>query len=110
MANGWRQGPAVNEARTPHTHEYQWAFLAIKAPETATLMESYLTDEHFGQLAAIVLASQWSDVNEPKSDQRFRGGVDFSRVAERRAARAANPTDSSAEAEAIFRVISCEFE
>lgn len=104
-ANGWRHGEAVNEARTPHTHEYQRAFIAIKAPETAALMSAYLTDEHFGQLAATVLAVQRSEANEPNGDKKFRSGVDFSRVEERRAARAANPVETSAEAEAIFGAI-----
>ncbi|HEY2034451.1 MAG TPA: hypothetical protein VGH02_12265 [Rhizomicrobium sp.] len=104
-ANGWRQGAAVNEARTPHTHEYQRAFIAIKTPETAALMSGYLTDEHFGQLAATVLAVQWSEANEPKGDRKFRSGADFSRIEERRAARAANPAETSAEAEAIFGAI-----
>ena len=104
-ANGWRQGEAVNEAWTPHTHEYQRAFIAIKAPETAALMSAYLTDEHFGQLAATVLAVQWSEANEPGDGGKFRSGVDFSRVEERHAARAANPDETSAEAEAIFGAI-----
>ena len=54
---GWRHGTVTDEARNPHTHEYQWAFHAIKAPETAALIREYLHDEHFGQLAALVLAA-----------------------------------------------------
>ena len=87
-ANGWRQGEAVNEARTPHTHEYQRAFIAIKAPETTALMGEYLADEHFGELAATVLAVQWSEA-ESKDDKKLCSGVDFTRVETRRAARAA---------------------
>ena len=64
-AQGWRQGDAVNEARTPYTHEYLRAFLAIDDPQTAALMREYLTDEHFGALAAQVFASQWLTANEP---------------------------------------------
>jgi hypothetical protein len=104
-ANGWRQGQAINEARMPHTGEYQQAFIAIRAPETARLMGDYLADENFGELAAKVLAAHWSEVHEPKDDKKFRGGVDFSRVAERRAARASHPAETSAEAEAIFGVV-----
>jgi hypothetical protein len=104
-AIGWRNGEALNEARTPYTHEYMRAFLAIKAPETAALMEVYLGDEDFGQLAATVLAAQWTEANEAKEDEKFWGGVNFSRVQERRAARAAQPAETSAEAEAMFRVI-----
>src|SRR2546426_4163666 len=89
-ATGWHQGKARNEAMTPHTHEYQRAFLAINAPETAALMREYLPDEHFGPLAALVLASQWTAANEPGEGKALRTGVDFSRVEEKRAARATN--------------------
>jgi hypothetical protein len=104
-AQGWRQGDAVNEARTPCTHEYLRAFLAINDPQTAALMREYLTDEHFGALAAQVLASQWLTANEPAPEKFSLGGVDFSYVKEKRAAHAANPDATSAEAETIFRVV-----
>jgi hypothetical protein len=104
-AKGWRQSEAVNDAGSPHTHEYQRAFMAIKGPQTTALMGEYLADEHFGELAATVLAAQWSEANEPRDEKKFRGGPDFSRVASRRAARAANPRESSAEADMIFGVI-----
>lgn len=104
-ATGWRQRKAVDEARTPHTHEYQRAFQAIKAPETAALMCEYLHDEDFGHQAALVLAAQWTAANEPSDRERFWGGVDFSRVEEKRAARATDPAETSAEAEAIFNAI-----
>jgi len=104
-ASGWKDRDAVHEAQTPHMHEYQRAFLAIKAPETAALMREYLTDEHFGELAARVLAAQWSEANEPKDDKKFLISVDFSRVETRREARAADPAATSSEAEAIFGAI-----
>lgn len=104
-ATGQRQGNAMNEASTPHTHEYQRAFHAINAPETAALMRGYLHDEHFGELAALVLAAQWTAANEPNEGERLRSGVDFSRVDERRAARASDPAATSAEADAIFSAI-----
>ena len=104
-AQGWRQGDAVNEARAPCTHEYLHAFLAINDPQTAALMREYLTDEHFGALAAQVLASQWLTANEPPLEKFSLGGVDFSHVKEKRAAHAANPDATSAEAETIFRVV-----
>jgi hypothetical protein len=104
-AAGWQQGEAVNEARMPMTHEYQRAFLALKTPETAAMMQEYLTDEHFGELAAQVLADQWLTINEPPKDKRFLGGVDFSGVAQKRAARAADPHATSSEAETIFAAI-----
>ena len=104
-ATGWRQGKAVDEAGTPHTHEYQRAFQAINAPETAALMCEYLRDEEFRQQSALVLAAQWTAANEPSDGGRFGGGVDFSRVEEKRAARASDPAATSAEADAIFSVI-----
>lgn len=104
-ASGWRQGKAMDEASTPHTHEYQRAFQAINAPETDALMREYLHDEHFGELAALVLAAQWTAANEPSDGERFRSGVDFSRVEEKRAARARDPAATSAEADAIFSAI-----
>lgn len=104
-ATGWRQGEARNEASQPMTHEYQKAFLAIKASETAAMMQGYLADEHFGALAAQVLADQWRTANEPPKDGRLRLGVDFSGVKEMRAVRVADPDATSAEAETIFATI-----
>jgi hypothetical protein len=103
-AAGWRKGEAVNEAQQPMTGEYQRAFLAIKAPETTAVMYEYLADEHFGVLAAQVLADQWLTANEPQHKRLF-GGVNFSGVEDKRAARATNPEATSAEAEAIFAAI-----
>ncbi|MFV1892700.1 hypothetical protein VWX35_16320 [Phaeobacter sp. A36a-5a] len=104
-ASGWKDRDAMHEAQHPHMHEYQRAFLAMNVPETAALMREYLTDEHFGELAARVLAAQWSEANEPKDDKKFLIGVDFSRVETRREARATDPAATSIEAEAIFGAI-----
>ena len=104
-AAGWRQGKAVDEAGQPMTNEYQRAFLAIKSPETAAMMQEYLRDEHFGALAAEVLADQWLKANEPPKEKHFLGGYDFSSVKEKRVARAAHPDTTSAEAETIFAAI-----
>jgi hypothetical protein len=104
-ANGWRQGKARDEAQWPHTHEYQRAFIAIRVPETDVLMNEYLTDQHFGQLAAQVLAAHWSEAHEPAGENRFLGSSDFSRVEARRAARVSDPAATSPEAEAIFVAI-----
>ncbi len=101
----WRQGKATNEARILYTNRYQQAFTEIKAPETTTLMISYLPDEHFGETAALVLKVQWVLANEPKADRRFLGGVDFTRVQEMRAVRARCATLTCNEAEAIFEAI-----
>lgn len=105
QAAGWRQGRATNEARILYKHEYQRAFQAISAPETAVLMREYLHNEDFGELAALVLSAQWTAMNEPSNGKTFWGGVDFSRVEEKRAARANDPTATSAEADAIFSAI-----
>jgi hypothetical protein len=104
-ASGGKDRVAVHEAQNPHMHEYKRAFLAINAPETAALMREYLTDEHFGELAAHVLAAQWFEAHEPKDDKKFRIGEDFSRLEHRRKASAADPGATSAEAEAIFGAI-----
>ncbi|MGD9803843.1 MAG: NACHT domain-containing NTPase [Hyphomicrobiaceae bacterium] len=105
IASGWKNRDAVQEAQHPHMHEYQRAFLAINAPETTALMCEYLTDEHFGELAARVLLVHWIKANVPQNDKTFRSRVDFSGVQARREARAAAPTTTSAEAEAIFGAI-----
>ncbi len=104
-ATGWSQGKATDQARMLYTNKYQHAFLAINAPETPALMREYLEDEQFGQPAALVLAARWTAANEPSDGEHFRVGVDFSRVEERRAARANDPTATSAEADAIFSAI-----
>jgi hypothetical protein len=105
-AAGGRQGKVMDEDRTArHIHEYERAFRAINAPETAALMCEYLHDEHFGESAALVLAAQWTAENEPSQARHLWGGVDFSHVEERRAARTKDPAATSAEAEAIFGAI-----
>ena len=104
-AAGKLHGNAVDEARSPMMDEYRNAFQAIDVPETAELMREYLTDLDFGKFAAHVLALQWIATNEPPSDKRFSGGVDFSRVGWKRTAHAADPGASTAEAEAIFAAI-----
>ncbi len=104
-ASKWRDSTSVDEARNPHMLEYQGAMIAIQAPETFKVAASYLTDEHFGEKAARVLAVQWINKNEPKEDRRFMGGVDFSRVSARRAARRAKPDESCPEADAIFAAV-----
>lgn len=87
------------------TLQYQRAFNAIGGAVTAALMREYLANEEFRHPAALVLAEQCLAVNEPSDGKHWRSGVDFSRVNEKRAARATDPTATSAEAEAIFRAI-----
>ena len=95
----------LKAAGMPCTLEYQRAFAAIKSTKTTALMGEYLADEHFGELAARVLAVQWSESNEPRNDTKFHGGVDFTHVERRRAARAADSAKSSTEADMIFGVV-----
>jgi hypothetical protein len=104
-AEQYRGGTATNEARMSWTLQYQRAFQSIGGPETAALMRAYLADADFGHPAALVLAGQWTAANEPRDEKRFWSGVDFSRVEEKRAARATDPAATSAEAEAIFGAI-----
>ena len=89
-ATNWRHSKARDEAYWPMTHEYQRAFLAIKTPETAALMKEYLEDLDFGTCAATILAEQWRTANEPLKDKASLGGVDWSEVTAKRAARTAN--------------------
>jgi hypothetical protein len=65
-ATGWRQGKATDEARIPFTHEYQRAFHAINAPETAALMREYLQN---------VIATRYD--LPPAPAQPIPGGTDF---------------------------------
>lgn len=105
QAVNWQYSEAVNEARIPYTGEYQRAFMAIQVPETASLMKEYLADEHFGELAAQVLANHWRAMNEPVSDKRLFGGVDFSVIQQKRTARILDPNETTEEAEFIFAAI-----
>ena len=104
-AEKYRRGTATDEATMSWTLQYQRAFQSIGGSETAALMRNYLADADFGNSAASVLAGQWTATNEPSSEKRFWSGVDFSRVEEKRAARARDPAATSVEAEAIFSAI-----
>ncbi|WP_265706414.1 NACHT domain-containing protein [Verminephrobacter aporrectodeae] len=104
-ANLYRRGIADREAGMSWTLQYQRAFHAISSSETTTLMREYLPDEDFGESAAWVLVEQWHAANEPSDSRHGVGRPYFFRVAEKRAARASNPTLSSAPADAIFNAI-----
>ena len=104
-ADHYCPGTATDEARTPWSSDYQWAFQAISCSETVRLMAEYLLDEDFGHHAALVLAKHWSAANEPNDDKRWRRSPDFSRVAENRVARKSHPLASSVEADTIFCAI-----
>lgn len=101
-ASSWRDRSAVQEAQNPNMHEYQRAFMTIRAPETDAMMMEYLTDEYFGESAARVLAAHWFAIHEPPNDTRFTSGIDFSLVASRREALAKHPEQNCPEADAIF--------
>ena len=100
-----RNHPATNEWRMRWSGGYQRTFLAIRSPQTATLMEKYLLDEEFGQPAACVLAEQWRAAHEPRDDRCWSNRPDFSRVAQKRDVRRINPGASSAEADVIFGAV-----
>lgn len=105
-AERWRPGNAVDEARTPHTHEYAWAFRALKLPETRHILYGYLDDLNFGEEATGVIVEHWRLTNEPQLDKaRLFGRLDFSGVPERRATRIADPVETCEEADIIFAVI-----
>jgi hypothetical protein len=105
-AERWRPSDAANEARTPHTHAYARAFLAIQDPDTRRVLYGYLGDKQFGEDAAGVLVEQWRLANEPQpSESRMFRTLDFSGVSARRAERAVAPGKTCEEADAIFAVI-----
>jgi hypothetical protein len=101
-AGRWQHGPALNEARTLYTGNYCRAFVAIRSPHTTAMMNAYLTDPHFGELAAQVLCQHWRIANEPPTDRYLLGGVDFSRVKDNHKARIFDPDRTSTEADTIF--------
>jgi len=105
-AERWRPGNAVDEARTPHTHEYARAFRALKHPDVRKILYSYLDDLNFGEEATGVLVEHWQLTNEPQPvETRLFGRRDFLGVLERRATRIANPVETCEEADTIFAVI-----
>ncbi|WP_172274526.1 ATP-binding protein [Caulobacter sp. RHG1] len=100
-ASGWRQSEVLHEAQSPLSRDYQTALSAIGTPNVATLAADYLTDEEFGDKAALILADIWRRANDPPRPHHF-AIVDFSRVADKRAERAANPEATSPAAETIL--------
>lgn len=105
-AEMWRPGIAVDEARTPHTHEYGRAFRAIKLPETRYILYRYLDDLNFGEEAASVLVEHWRLTNEPLPvEARPFGRLDFSNVPGRRATRIGDPAETCEEADTMFAVV-----
>lgn len=105
-AENWKPGDALNEARTPHTHEYARAFRALEQPDTKGVLYCYLDDLHFGEEATGVLVEQWLLANEPPPvEPGMFGRLDFADVPARRVARTASPDETCAEADAIFAVI-----
>lgn len=103
IALHWRPSQAVQEAQSPLSHDYQAALTAIGTPDVVTLLAEYLTDGEFGDKAALILADLWRRANDPPRPHHF--GLDISRVAERRAERAARPDATCPEAETILAVV-----
>ena len=102
----WRAGPAYNEATHPCTEYYRWALQAMDAPEVATLLLDYLTDEHFGEDAARLLSMRWHAANEPRDPVGFLNfEMEFSRVADKRHCRVRGRDSTSVEADAIFEAV-----
>ena len=101
----YRNHPATNEWRTRWSGCYQRTFLAIRSPQTATLMEKYLLDEEFGKPAACVLAEQWRAAHEPRDDRCWSNRPYFSRVTQKRDVWRIHPGASSAEADVIFGAV-----
>ncbi len=104
-AANWQPGLHTDQARSPETHQYLHAFLAVDAPETRALMRRYLSDPDFGELAAQVIVGQWVARNEPPPEGRFGGGPDFSHVGARRAVWLTYPAATSEDADEIFRLV-----
>lgn len=102
-AQHWRPSQAVQEAQSPLSHDYQAALTAIGTPDVVALAADYLTDGEFGDKAAQILADLWRRTNDPPRPQHF--GVDFSRVAERRAERVASPDATCPEADTILAAV-----
>lgn len=92
---------ATNQARMFWIRRYAAAFLAVRSEQTTQLMSHYLRDVDFGVEAANVIAEQWRQENEPKRTG-WSTSPDYSRVAEKRAARENHPERSCQEADAIF--------
>ena len=102
---GYRGGIATNEPRSVWLTWYQNAFLAIRCAETTTLMKNYLLDEEFHHPAALVLAGQWRETNEPREDMWWIRSRDFARITEKREAREREPNASSVEADTILSAV-----
>ncbi len=96
---------AIQQAQHPFLTEYYRALRAIEGTECDDLVATYLTNVHFGELAAQILRDHWTRATLPKSDKMFFGGVDFSNVVGRRQEKAAQPEFSAAEADRIFDAI-----
>ena len=104
-AEGYRGGTATIEAQSFWTTWYQNAFLAIRCPKTTALMESYLLNDEFGKSAALVLAGEWREANEPSENRWWTRLRDFPRIGDKREVREKRPDASSAEADAIFSAV-----
>jgi hypothetical protein len=105
IAERWR-GSAADEARTSHEISYRKAFIAIRSAKTKALMIDYLSDEYFGESAAIVLKVHWLLMHDGiVEDRRFSGSVSFANVGELRGSHTKPRQTTCEEAEAMFAAI-----
>jgi hypothetical protein len=101
----WQPSEVTDEARWSFTNVYHWAFREIISPDIFDLMKLYLSDEHFGEYASLVLVDQWKSINIPSKTSMFPIGYDFREVKDKYEFRKINPTHSTNEADLIFSVI-----
>jgi hypothetical protein len=95
----------MSDARMSYVLQYRFAFIAIGG-EAAASMIPYLDDPDFGFEAACILKALWDRRQGEPKEQNLSGGIDFSEVAARRAAKQAGRCVPAApEAEAIFAVV-----
>ena len=103
--DGDPSGEAMQEARIRWDIHYESAFASICCPEATALMQKYLLEKEFGCSAARTITAHWRSRNEPREEKGWPRQPMFSRVAEKRTAREANPSATSEEAEAIFDAV-----
>jgi hypothetical protein len=99
---------SMSDAHMSYVGQYRFAFIAIGGEAAAAAMIAYLGDPEFGFEAACVLKALGDRRQGDAEEQRLSGGVDFSEVAARRAAKQAGcGTPAAPEAEAIFAAVEC---
>ena len=96
----------MSDARTSYVQQYRLAIIAIGGEAATAAMIPYLNDPDFGFQAACVLKALWDRRQGEPKEQRLGGGIDFSEVAARRAAKqTGRGVPAAPEAEAIFAAV-----